>query len=92
MRDKVNAVAQDDIAEDEAYLTVTLNDGRVLNKHVEHAIGSLERPMDDKALVAKFDDLARDALPVAKADALRELCWKLESLKDGGDIARAAVG
>ncbi len=92
LRDKVNAVAQDDIAEDEAYLTVTLNDGRVLNKHVEHAIGSLERPMDDKALVAKFDDLARDVLPVAKADALRELCWKLESLKDGGDIARAAVG
>ena len=91
LRDKVDAVAQDDIAEDEAFIKITLRDGSVLNKHVEHAIGSLERPMDDKALVAKFDDLARDVLPVERADALRELCWKVESLKDAADLARAAV-
>ncbi len=91
LRDKVDAVAQDDIAEDEAHIRVTLNDGRVFNKHVEHAIGSLERPMDDKALIAKFDGLARDVLPAARADALRELCWKLENLKDAGDLARAAT-
>ncbi len=90
LRDKVAAVAEDDIAEDEAFVRVTLNDGRVLNKHVEHAIGSLERPMDDAALNAKFDGLAREALPAAKADALRDLCWGLESLEDAAALARAA--
>ena len=91
LRDKVDAVAQDDIAEDEAFVRVTLVDGRVLDKHVEHAIGSLERPMDDTALVAKFDGLARDVLSVARADALRDLCWKMESLSDAADLARAAA-
>ena len=91
LRDKVQARARDDIREDEVFVEITLNDGRVLKKHVEHAIGSLERPMDDKALNAKFDGLARDVLPVAKADALRELCWKLEGLANAGDLAKAAA-
>ena len=91
LRDKVTAVAEEDIREDEAYVKVTLNDGRVLEKHVEHAIGSLERPMTRADLIAKFDNLVRDVLPVKQADELRELCWQLESLKDAADVARKAV-
>ncbi len=91
LRDKVHAVAHDNIAEDEVFVRITLKDGRELDKHVEHAIGSLERPMDDHALITKFNGLARDVLPVAKADALREMCWKLESLQNAGDLARAAA-
>ena len=91
LRDKVEAVAKDDIREDEAHLTITLNDGRVVRKHVEHAIGSLERPMTRADLIAKFDGLVGDVLPRARGDALRELCWDLESLADAGDLARAAA-
>jgi 2-methylcitrate dehydratase PrpD len=91
LRDKVEAVAKDDINEDEVYVTITLNDGRVLKKHVEHAIGSIEKPMSREQLVAKFDSLARDVLPVERADALREMCWKMEDLADAGDLARAAA-
>ena len=91
LRDKVEAVAKDDINEDEAYLTITLNDGRVLKKHVEHAIGSIAKPMTRDQLIAKFDSLVRDVLPVDRADALRELCWKMEDLGDAGDLARAAA-
>ena len=91
LRDKVEAVAKEDINEDEAYLTITLNDGRVLKKHVEHAIGSIAKPMTRDQLIAKFDSLVRDVLPVDRADALRELCWKMEDLTDGGDLARAAA-
>jgi hypothetical protein len=40
--------------DDEARVKITLKDGRVLNKHVTHAIGSLERPMGDADLNAKF--------------------------------------
>ena len=91
LRDKVEAVAKEDINEDEAYLTITLNDGRVLKKHVEHAIGSIAKPMTRDQLIAKFDSLVRDVLPVDRADALRELCWKMEDLGDAGDLARAAA-
>ena len=91
LRDKVEAVAKEDINEDEAYLTITLNDGRVLKKHVEHAIGSIAKPMTRDQLIAKFDSLVRDVLPVDRADALRELCWKMEDLADAGDLARAAA-
>src|SRR5471032_982880 len=35
-------------------LTIRLKDGRRLSKHVENAIGSLERPLDDAALEVKF--------------------------------------
>lgn len=91
LRDKVSAVAKDDIREDEVYVTMTLNDGRVLKKHVEHAIGSLERPLTEKELTAKFDDLVRDVLPAKQGDELREMCWKLETLKDAAEIARKAA-
>ena len=91
LRDKVEAVARDDIREDEAHVSITLNDGRVLKKHVEHAIGSLERPMTEANLIAKFDGLVRDVLPQERGDALREMCWKLETLADAGDLARAAA-
>jgi len=91
LRDKVEAVAKDEIREDEVYVTITLNDGRVLKKHVEHAIGSLERPMKEDQLIAKFDDLSRDVLSAERINALRELCWKMESLKDAAELARAAA-
>ena len=42
-------------------------------------------------LIAKFDSLVRDVLPVERADALRELCWKMEDLADAGELARAAA-
>jgi 2-methylcitrate dehydratase PrpD len=91
LRDKVHAVAEDTIREDEAIVRITLNDGRVLEKHVDHAIGSLERPMSAAQLEAKFDALVRAVLPAARGDALRDLCWRIESLGDAGDLARAAT-
>ncbi|MGH8722854.1 MAG: MmgE/PrpD family protein, partial [Burkholderiales bacterium] len=58
LRDRVKAVAEEGIREDEAYVIITLKDGRALTKHVEHAIGSLARPMSDDRLEAKFRGLA----------------------------------
>ena len=91
LRDKVDARSEANIRDDEVYVTITLNDGRVLKQHVEHAIGSIEKPMTEKDLIAKFDGLVRDVLPAARGDALRELCWNIENLKDAADLARAAA-
>ncbi len=72
-------------------MVVRLKDGRVLTKHIEHALGSLEQPMTDPMLETKFSDLARDVLPDAKARRLMDLCWNVEKLDDAGRIAVAAA-
>src|SRR5690625_5353070 len=48
----------------------SLTDGRVLTKRIEHAIGSLERPMSDADLERKFKDLAEGIIPDRKSTRL----------------------
>jgi 2-methylcitrate dehydratase PrpD len=72
-------------------LIVRLKDGRVLSRHIETAIGSLEKPMSDTALEAKFLDLSETILPRAQAQGLMEQCWKIEQQPDAGALARAAA-
>ncbi|MES2561878.1 MAG: MmgE/PrpD family protein, partial [Pseudomonadota bacterium] len=74
-----------------AYVTVTLNDGRVLEHHVPHALGTLQRPMSDADLEAKFRALVQPILSKARTDELIKLCWNAERLDDIGVIARAAA-
>lgn len=91
LRDKVGATASENIAEDECHVTITLKDGRVLKKHVEHAIGSLARPMTDADLDAKFGSLADPILGAQEASRLRDLCWNIEKLDDVAVLAAAAM-
>ena len=91
LRDKVGAVVDKSVHEDAAHITIKLEDGRLLEKHVEHAIGSLARPMSDKDLETKFRKFARGILSNAETDTLIKLCWSLDKLKDAGEIARASV-
>lgn len=72
-------------------MTIELNDGRVLSKHVERAIGSLERPMSDRDLERKFVDLADGTLSPERTARLMELCWSVESLGSAGEIAQAGA-
>ena len=90
LRDRVSAEAGKGVDEDAVHITVTLDDGSVETLHVEHAIGSLERPLSDAALTDKF---ARQSVPVLGEEATAELiatAWKLAELDDVGIVARAA--
>ena len=91
LRDKVNATVDPAIKAEQVDMTVKLKDGRTLHKFIAHAIGSVEVPMSDKQLEAKFSDLAEGVLPAAKVRALMDACWKVEQLPDAAAIARAAV-
>jgi 2-methylcitrate dehydratase PrpD len=73
-------------------LLVRLKDGRILSRHIEHAVGSLEKPMSDAALEAKFLDLADGILPPAQARALIQKCRAIEQEPDAGSLALAAAG
>lgn len=90
LRDRVSAVADPSIKEEQVRAAIALKDGRRVEKFVEEAIGSVNNPMSDAALETKFLDLADGVLPAARARRLLELCWKIESLASAGEVARAA--
>lgn len=82
LRRKVIATADDSIDEASADVSAVLRDGRRVRVFVEHAIGSLERPMSDKDLEGKFHALADPVIGKAKSDSLVEACWTLGEAKD----------
>ncbi len=91
LRDRVTATADKAIDEAECHIVVTLKDGRVLTRHVKHAIGSLERPMSDADLDAKFRGLSEPVLGAEATERLRAVCWRIEELGDAAEVARSAV-
>lgn len=91
LRDRVSASADPKVHEDQVRIAIKLKDGRTLDKFVEHAIGSLDRPMSDADLEAKFRGLAEGVLSGSETDKLMRLCWDVGKLRDAADVARAAV-
>jgi 2-methylcitrate dehydratase PrpD len=91
LRDKVTAEADKSVHEDAAHLRVTLTSGKVIEKHVAHAIGSLKRPMSDADLEAKFHHLVDPVTGKAQAAKLIKLAREIEALPDIGEIARASA-
>lgn len=91
LRDRVVATVDPAVKEEQAGARITLKDGRVLNHFVEHVVGSLERPMSDAQLEAKFLDLTKGVLPDVQARALMAMCWKVEGLPAAAALAAAAV-
>jgi 2-methylcitrate dehydratase PrpD len=88
LRGKVIPIIDPTIKPEQVEMSIELNDGRVLKKRIEHAIGSLEKPMSDADLERKFTDLAEGILPPQQTAKVMELCWKVEGLADAGEIAR----
>jgi 2-methylcitrate dehydratase PrpD len=91
LRDRVNAVVDKAMHEDQTRVTISLTNGNAVEKFVEHAIGSLTRPMSDADLEAKFRGLAHGILDDAECDRLIALCWGIGKLADAGEVARASV-
>ncbi len=91
LRGRVHIEADETLRRTEAHATVKLRDGRTHSCHVEHALGTLQRPMSDTDLEAKFRDLTQDVLTPRQNDEVIRLCWTAAALPDAGAIARAAV-
>jgi len=82
LRRKVVAMVDDAIDEAAADVTALLRDGRRVHVHVEHAIGSLQRPMSDEALEAKFRDQAEPVLGAARTAELIASCREVGEHRD----------
>ena len=88
LRSKVRVQVDQAIREDEAYVTLCMPDGRKLREHVEHAIGTAERPMSDAEIETKFKGLCEPYLPPATIQRLIDRCWGITDVADAGSLAR----
>jgi 2-methylcitrate dehydratase PrpD len=91
LRQKIIATVDPDIAEAAADVTVRCSDGRELHQFIENAVGSLEEPMTDEALDAKFDSLTGPALGSVKSASLRQKCWNLAAAESMDDLLQHAL-
>ena len=91
LRRKVAATVDASIHEDAADMTALLEDGRKVHVRVEHAIGSLDRPMTDRHLEDKFHSLADGVIGGDKTGALIAACWKLGEARDVTQIIERAI-
>ncbi len=90
LRDRVVAIIDPAIHEEQVRVAITLKDGRRVEQYIEHAIGSLQRPMTDADLESKFADLADGVLPRSQARRLMDLCWAVEKLPAAAELAKAS--
>jgi 2-methylcitrate dehydratase PrpD len=90
LRDRVTAETDPNMAEDAVHIIVTMADGRMIDRRVDHAIGSLERPLSDAALGHKFTTQAELVIGNAASRALPDLGWALESVPDMAAFAAAS--
>jgi 2-methylcitrate dehydratase len=67
-------------------VTVHLRDGRVLTQRMDYPLGHARNPLSDAQLEEKFHSLADPRLSSARADALLQQAWQLETLADVGAI------
>jgi len=82
LRRKVVATVDDSIDEASADVTAVLADGRRVHVFVEHAIGSLQNPMTDAMLEAKFRGMSDAVIGAARTSALITACWVVGAAAD----------
>jgi 2-methylcitrate dehydratase PrpD len=90
LRRKVVATVDDSIDEASADVTAVLTDGRREHVFIEHAIGSLQRPMSDADLERKFHGLSDGILGAQRTSELLAACWSLGTAADVRSLAALA--
>ena len=73
------------------WVRVRLKDGREVEARVPHGRGGPDRPLPPEALVEKFRDNARRALPAARVAALEQAVLGLDRVKSVRELMRLAA-
>ncbi|HZQ61064.1 MAG TPA: MmgE/PrpD family protein, partial [Casimicrobiaceae bacterium] len=86
LRDRITAIVDREMHEDQADVTVHCRDGRELHAFVEHAIGSVERPMSHDDLARKFHGLVDPILGAARASEIIDACMRVAAASSVRDV------
>jgi len=90
LRRKVDVVTDQNMERDEARLAVDLSDGRRIDVTIDHARGSVERPMTDEDLAFKARAVMQPVIGDA-ADDLIDMVYSVEAY-GARDITQVASG
>jgi 2-methylcitrate dehydratase PrpD len=90
LRAAIEVTADADLAWDAIRMSVELTDGRHLETHIAHCVGSAQSPMSDSEIDAKFIAQASLAIGHNRAAPLVKMCWDVENLADVSVLARSA--
>jgi 2-methylcitrate dehydratase PrpD len=69
-------------------MTMTMSDGRQFESQVDYPKGSIQNPMSDDELRAKFDSLAAPVIGETRAAQIAELAGAVEKCGDIGQLMR----
>src|SRR5262249_749192 len=75
----------------QARVTITLKNAERLVAFVEHAVGSVKKPMSNAAIEQKVLGLADGILPSDQVRRVVDLCWRADALDDAGEIAQGSA-
>lgn len=86
VRERIRVQVNEKLRADECHVIahVRTEDGSevVIEKHIDHAVGSLERPMTDAQLKDKFVDQCIAVLGEERSNIASQWCWDLEKHSD----------
>lgn len=90
LRATIEAIADPSVGRGQAIAEVVTRSGEVLRSHVQKTRGSIDRPMTDDELDAKFRSQALELLAPQAVEELRLRCRGVAALRDvGKDVASA---
>lgn len=86
LRKKVNVTTDESVPTDAAYVTLKFEDGKEIEKHIEHAEGSMERPLTDAQLKKKFMEQVTLAIGSERAERAYDIFIQVGQLEDVSKI------
>jgi 2-methylcitrate dehydratase PrpD len=86
LREKITAKENDSFSNGEAKVTVLLNDGRRLERHIPHAGGTEQNPLSDRQLQMKYEQNCKLLLDGEDVDKLTNLVWNIEESSNMAEI------
>ena len=91
LRTRVNVIPEAGMHEASVSIRVQFKDGTSLERHVDRAIGSQEKPLDNKRLGEKFVGQASAVIGEEASCRLLEAAWGVDGPVDPAVIARMSV-
>ncbi len=92
LRAKVAMTEDAAVGIEEAYVTVRTRSGASFEKHIPYLRGSLQCPLSDADLEAKFLDQAALGAPGCDAQRIIDTIWHIDQLDDVAGLVRMLVG
>jgi 2-methylcitrate dehydratase PrpD len=90
LRRKIKPIADDTLRKDEAFATVTAG-GKRYQSHAAHASGTIDNPMSDAAIEAKFLANATPVIGAERAKRVVDVVWSLEKQGDVRELFALAA-